>query len=90
MVGRNGAGKSTLLKLIAGEIRPDDGVIQLEGGVRIARLAQEVPQATSGAVFDVVARGLGELGTWLAQFHHLSHALDVPGRAHWPPPVRSP
>ncbi|MCQ4167513.1 ATP-binding cassette domain-containing protein, partial [Tahibacter harae] len=79
VVGRNGAGKSTLLKLIAGEIRPDDGVIQLEGGVRIARLAQEVPQATSGAVFDVVARGLGELGTWLAQFHHLSHALDVPG-----------
>ncbi|GMV31666.1 MAG: energy-dependent translational throttle protein EttA [Rhodanobacteraceae bacterium] len=79
VVGRNGAGKSTLLKLIGGDIRPDDGVIQVEGGTRIARLAQEVPQATAGSVFDVVAQGLGELGGWLAQFHQLSHALDVPG-----------
>ncbi|MDC8012369.1 ATP-binding cassette domain-containing protein [Tahibacter soli] len=79
IVGRNGAGKSTLLKLIAGDIRPDDGAIQVDSGVRIARLAQEVPQATAGTVFDVVAQGLGELGTWLGEFHHLSHALDVPG-----------
>jgi ATP-binding cassette subfamily F protein uup len=79
IVGRNGAGKSTLMKLIAGEIKPDDGAVQVEGGTRIARLAQEVPQATSGTVFEVVAQGLGQLGTWLAQFHHLSHHLDVPG-----------
>ena len=79
IVGRNGAGKSTLLKLIAGDIRPDDGVVQVDGGVRVARLAQEVPQATSGSVFDVVAQGHGDLGAWLAQFHHLSHALDEPG-----------
>ncbi|UXI66861.1 ATP-binding cassette domain-containing protein [Tahibacter amnicola] len=79
IVGRNGAGKSTLLKLIAGEIRPDDGVVQLSGGVRVARLAQEVPQATSGSVFDVVAAGLGELGQWLAEYHHLSHSLEAGG-----------
>jgi len=71
IVGRNGEGKSTLLRLIAGEIVPDDGEVRVQGGVRIARLAQEVPQDTQGSVFDVVAQGLGELGALLAQYHHL-------------------
>src|SRR3954451_7664494 len=71
VVGRNGEGKSTLLRLMAGEIKPDDGEVRVQGGVRIARLAQEVPQDTRGSVFDVVAAGLGELGTLLARYHHL-------------------
>ncbi|MET0231045.1 MAG: ATP-binding cassette domain-containing protein [Rhodanobacteraceae bacterium] len=79
VVGRNGEGKSTLLKLIEGEIRPDSGEVRLEGGVRVARLAQEVPHELSGEVFDVVAGALGHIGELLAQFHHLSHHLDEPG-----------
>jgi ATP-binding cassette subfamily F protein uup len=81
IVGRNGAGKSTLLKLIAGEIRPDDGEARLQGGVRVARLAQEVPHDMVGSVFDVVAGALGHIGEWLAEFHRLTHHLDVPGNA---------
>ncbi|HEY2344974.1 MAG TPA: ATP-binding cassette domain-containing protein [Xanthomonadaceae bacterium] len=77
VVGRNGAGKSTLLRLLAREIVPDDGEIRFSEGVRVGRLAQEVPQGTDGDVFDVVADGLGELGHWLAEFHHISHAADV-------------
>ncbi|WP_413624358.1 ATP-binding cassette domain-containing protein [Luteibacter sp. Lutesp34] len=79
IVGRNGAGKSTLLKLIAGELHPDDGEIRLQGGTRIARLTQEVPQDTHGSVFDVVADGLGELGHLLARYHHLLDAGDMDG-----------
>ena len=77
LIGRNGAGKSTLMRLMAGEIQADDGEIRREGGVRVARLEQEVPAGADGDVFDVVAGGLGELGAWLAQYHHLSHAEHV-------------
>jgi ATP-binding cassette subfamily F protein uup len=71
VVGRNGEGKSTLLRLLAGEIKPDDGEVRVQGGVRVAKLAQEVPQDARGSVFDVVAQGLGDLGALLARYHHL-------------------
>jgi ATP-binding cassette subfamily F protein uup len=77
LIGRNGAGKSTLLKLLSGDIQADDGEVRVEGGVRVARLEQEVPAGAEGDVWDVVAGGLGQLGAWLAEYHHLSHADHV-------------
>ena len=76
LVGRNGAGKSTLLRLIAGELKPDEGEVRVQNGVRIARLTQEVPQDLSGSVFDVIAAALGDIGALLADYHHLSHRLE--------------
>ena len=77
IVGRNGEGKSTLMKLIAGELRADDGEVRVQNGIVVARMAQEVPQGTSGSVFDVVAEGLGDLGHLLARYHHLLHEGDM-------------
>jgi len=77
IVGRNGAGKSTLLRLIAGELKPDDGELRVQDGVVVARMAQEVPQDTRGSVFEVVAAGLGDLGRLLARYHHLLHGEDL-------------
>ena len=81
LIGRNGAGKSTLMKLIAGELVPDDGEVRRDGAVRIARLEQEVPAGAAGDVWDVVAGGMGEVGAWLAEYHHLSHAEEFDGDA---------
>ena len=81
LIGRNGAGKSTLLRLLSGESTPDDGQRRVEGGRRIARLEQEVPQGTGGSVFDVVAAGLGEAGALLAEYHRLAHAAELDTRA---------
>ncbi|MEN5116901.1 ATP-binding cassette domain-containing protein [Luteimonas sp. TWI662] len=76
LIGRNGAGKSTLMRLIDGELKPDDGEIRREQGVRVTRLEQEVPAGADGSIFDVVAGGLGEAGAALAEYHRLLHAED--------------
>jgi len=82
IVGRNGAGKSTLLGLLAGDRKADDGEVRRQGGVRVAKLAQEVPASVTGSIFDVVAEALGEIGALLADFHHLIHEPpDAPGHA---------
>jgi len=75
LVGRNGTGKSTLMKLLNGELQPDGGEVVCEQGLKVARLTQEVPRDISGAVFDVVAEGLGKTGTLLAEYHHISQQL---------------
>ena len=41
IVGRNGAGKSTLLHLMAGELAPDSGTVQVGATVKIGHFSQE-------------------------------------------------
>lgn len=60
LVGANGSGKSTLLKLIAGELRPSRGSVQLVGGGSIGYLPQ-IPRIDDGAtVVDVLGRGAAD------------------------------
>jgi ATP-binding cassette subfamily F protein uup len=61
LVGRNGSGKSTLLKLVAGNIRPDSGVVAIQKGIRSAYLEQMVPGEMPGTVFEVVEEGLDRI-----------------------------
>jgi ATP-binding cassette subfamily F protein uup len=75
IVGRNGAGKSTLLNVISGEVQADDGTRIVPEGITIAKLQQEVPHDMEGSVFYTIAKGLGEAGPLLEEFHRLSHAL---------------
>src|SRR4051794_32862774 len=62
LLGRNGEGKSTLLRLIEGAIPADDGDVIRSQGLRVARLAQEVPVGRVGTVAELVAEGLATGG----------------------------
>jgi ATP-binding cassette subfamily F protein uup len=62
LLGRNGEGKSTLLRLLLGELRPDEGAVIRQQGLRVARLPQDVPQDRTGTVADEVAEGLADEG----------------------------
>ncbi|NRD27716.1 ABC transporter ATP-binding protein [Frigoribacterium sp. VKM Ac-2836] len=50
IVGENGAGKSTLMKVLAGEERPDEGTIEVEGVVHDFRSPRQAQQAGVGIV----------------------------------------
>ncbi|WP_419787529.1 ATP-binding cassette domain-containing protein [Pseudodesulfovibrio sp.] len=75
LVGRNGEGKSTLLSVIKGSLQPDTGSVDYAKGTCVALLPQEVPQDLGGMVYDVAAKGLGEIGRNLAAYHNAAKAL---------------
>ncbi|EAQ64129.1 ABC transporter, ATP-binding protein [Marinomonas sp. MED121] len=76
IIGRNGAGKSTFLKVVAGDIIPDEGVVRIEGGIKIAQLPQELPRADDKLVKEVVSEGRAEANTLLKRYYQLLEDLD--------------
>ena len=50
LVGRNGSGKSTLLRLIAGVLLPDEGTVEVNGGIGA------MIELSAGFVGDLTAR----------------------------------
>jgi ATP-binding cassette subfamily F protein uup len=71
LLGRNGAGKTTLLKVLAGDLEADSGEYWLRPGTSLAWLQQVLPEADEQTVYDVVASGLAETGSLLAEYHRL-------------------
>ena len=60
LIGRNGTGKSSLLKILAGLDKPDDGLLQVERGLRRTYVPQEPQFAPGITVFDAVSEGVRE------------------------------
>lgn len=77
LVGRNGAGKSSLMKVLAGEVKLDDGSLIVEKDIVIARLEQDPPRHIQDTVFDYVAEGIDHLADLLKEYHHISMEMQT-------------
>ncbi|MBO7251748.1 MAG: ABC-F family ATP-binding cassette domain-containing protein [Oscillospiraceae bacterium] len=72
IVGRNGAGKSTLLHMIAGELLPDSGLVDMGMTVKIGHFSQEgreldMNQRVYDFIHEVAASVRTEEGTFTAK-----------------------
>ena len=64
IVGRNGAGKSTLLHMVAGELTPDSGHVEIGTTVKIGHFSQEGRELDlSQRVYDFIHEIAGEIRT---------------------------
>ena len=66
LVGRNGTGKTTLFNVIAGDMSPEHGSIELPPRWRIGRLAQEAPNGPE-SLLEVVLKADRERSALLAE-----------------------
>jgi ATP-binding cassette subfamily F protein uup len=75
LIGRNGGGKSSLLRIIADEIKPDDGKVWRAPALKIAYVPQEPELDVTCTIFQEVSKGLGALSQMLSDYHEVSHSL---------------
>ncbi|MHC4989900.1 MAG: ABC-F family ATP-binding cassette domain-containing protein [Planctomycetota bacterium] len=71
LVGRNGCGKTTLMRVIQGQMRPDQGDVQLQRGARVGYLAQDPDFSSDENVRDAAEAAFAELH----ELHHQLHAV---------------
>ncbi len=76
LIGRNGGGKSSLLRIIADEMKPDDGKVWRSPAIKLAYVSQEPALDRRNTIFQEVSTGLGSISQVLIDYHEASRTLS--------------
>ena len=76
LIGRNGGGKSSLLRVLAREIKLDDGKLWCAPDLKLAYVPQEPTLDADKTIFQEISNGLGNLSQLLYDYHAVSHDLS--------------
>ena len=74
LIGRNGTGKSSLLKILAGIEKLDDGLLQIQQGLRIAYVAQEPILDSKNTIFEEASEGIANIKYLRTEYETLAQA----------------
>lgn len=74
LIGRNGTGKSSLLKILAGIEKLDDGLLQIQQGLRIAYVAQEPILDSKNTIFEAASEGMANIKYLRTEYETLAQA----------------
>src|SRR6201992_3334195 len=81
LVGPNGAGTSTIFRMIAGQERPDDGRVLVEGGMTIGYFSQDVGEMSGMSAVSAVMDGAGPVSALATEMAALEAAMVDPAQA---------
>ncbi|MBM3349895.1 MAG: ATP-binding cassette domain-containing protein [Betaproteobacteria bacterium] len=74
LIGRNGTGKSSLLKILAGIEKLDDGLLQIQQGLRITYVAQEPILDSRNTIFEAASEGIANIKYLRTEYETLAQA----------------
>ena len=76
LAGKNGAGKTTMLRMLAGDLRPDEGELSYDGAVRVGILRQDIDFQDRHTLLGEIESSFTEIKAIERRLDEVNHALE--------------
>lgn len=76
LAGKNGAGKTTMLRMLAGDLRPDEGELSYDGQVRVGILRQDIDFQDRHTLMGEIESSFTEIKAIERRLDEVNQALE--------------